>query len=76
MKIKKVKKLVTNLHDKTQYVIHMRNLKKALNHGIIFLKKIHRIIKFDQNTWLKPFTDTNNKLKKKAKIILRKIFSS
>ena len=32
IKIKKVKKLVTNLHDKTEYVIHIRNLKQALNH--------------------------------------------
>ena len=39
MKIEKVKKLVANLHDKTEYVIHLRNLKQALNHGLI-LKKI------------------------------------
>ena len=32
MKIKKVEKLVTNLHDKTEYVIHIKNLKQALNH--------------------------------------------
>ena len=41
MKIETVKKLVTNLHDKTEYVIHIRNLKQALNHGII-LKKVDR----------------------------------
>ena len=35
MKIEKVQKLVTNLHDKTEYVIHIRNLKQALNHGLI-----------------------------------------
>ena len=32
MKIDKVKKLVANLHDKTKYVIHIRNSKEALNH--------------------------------------------
>ena len=48
MKIKKVEKLVTNLHDKTEYVMHIRNLKQALNHGLV-LKKLHRIIKFNQN---------------------------
>ena len=48
MKIEKVEKLVTNLHDKTEYVIHIRNLKQALNHGLI-LKKAHRVNKFDQN---------------------------
>ena len=32
-KLKKVKKLVANLHDKVEYVIHIRNLMEALNHG-------------------------------------------
>ena len=41
MELGKIKKLVTNLYDKTEYVIHMRNLKQALNHGLIF-KKVHR----------------------------------
>ena len=36
MKIEKVRKLFTNLHDKTKYVIYIRNLKQALNHGLIF----------------------------------------
>ena len=35
MKIEKSEKLVPNLHDKTQYVIHIRNLKQALNHGLV-----------------------------------------
>ena len=48
MKIEKVEKLVANLHDKTEYVIHIRNLKQALNHGLV-LKKVHRVIKFNQN---------------------------
>ena len=29
-----LKKLVTNLNDKTEYVIHVRNLKQTLNHGL------------------------------------------
>ena len=35
MEIKKVEKLVTNLHDNTEYVIHIRNLNQALNHGLV-----------------------------------------
>ena len=35
MKTKKVKKLVANLHDKTESVIQIRNLRQALNHGLI-----------------------------------------
>ena len=39
MKIEKVKNLLANLHGKTAHVIHIRNLKQALNHGLN-LKKI------------------------------------
>ena len=56
MKIEKVRKLVANLHDKTEFVIQLRNLKQAFNHGLVF-KKVHRVIKFNQNTWLKPYID-------------------
>ena len=62
MKIEKVEKLVTNLHDKIEYVIYKRNLKQALNHGLI-LKKFRRVIKFDQKAWLKPYIDMNTKLR-------------
>ena len=48
MKIEEVKKLVANLHDKTEYVIHIRNLKQALNHGL-GLRKVDKVIKFNQN---------------------------
>ena len=36
MKIEKVESLVANLHDKTEYVIHKRNLKQSLRHGLVF----------------------------------------
>ena len=61
MKIKKVEKLVANLHDKTEYAIHIRNLKQALNHGLVS-KKFHRIIKFKQKASLKSYTDMNTDL--------------
>ena len=38
--IEKVEKLVANLHNKTEYVTHIRNLKQALNHGLV-LKQVH-----------------------------------
>ena len=31
----KIENFVTNFHDKTEYFIHIRNLKQALNHGLI-----------------------------------------
>ena len=38
--IQKVEKLVLNLHDETEYVIDIRNLKPAIYHGLV-LKKVH-----------------------------------
>ena len=38
MKIEKVEKLVPNLHGKTEFVIHIRNFKQALNHGLVLKK--------------------------------------
>ena len=49
MKTEKVGNFVANLHDKTEYVIHIRNLKQPLNHGLI-LTKVQRAINFNQNT--------------------------
>ena len=63
MKIEKVKKLVANLHDKTEYIINIRNLKETLSSGFA-LKKVHKVIKFNQNPWLKPYTNVNTDLRK------------
>ena len=71
MKIQKVEKLVANLHDKTECVIHIGNLKKALNYGLV-LKRFHQVIKFNPNVWLKPYIDMNTDLRKNAKIVLEK----
>ena len=35
MKTEKFKKLIANLHDKTEFVIHIRNLKQALNNELV-----------------------------------------
>ena len=76
MKIEKVEKLVANLHHKSEHVIHKRNLKQALHHGLV-LKKVHKAIKFNQNAWLKPHISVNTDLRKKGrKIILKKIILS
>ena len=39
-KLEKATKLVANLHDKTEYGIHIRNSKQALNHELSFKKFI------------------------------------
>ena len=51
---------------KENYVVHMRSLKQALNHGII-LKKVHRVIQFNQEAWLKPYIEMNTKLRTETK---------
>ena len=69
IKMEKFEKLVANLHDKTEYAITIRNLtirKLALNHGLV-LKKVHRVIKLNQNAQLKSYIDMNAVLRKKAK---------
>ena len=48
-KIEKIKKFVAKFHDKTEYVVHIGNLKQALNHRLV-LKKLHRRIKFNQKS--------------------------
>ena len=75
MKIEKVEKLVATLCDKPEHVINIINLKQALNHGLV-LKKVHRVIKSNQNVWVKLYIDMNSDLRKKAKMILKKFFSS
>ena len=61
------------MHDKIEYVIHIRNLSYTLNHRLI-LKKVYRIIKFNQNAWIKPYVDMNTKLSQKAKNNFEKDF--
>ena len=65
MKINKVEKLVANLYDKHKYIVHIRALDQALKHGVI-LKKVHRVIIFQQSAWLKPYIEKNTKLRMKA----------
>ena len=48
IKILKCDKLVCNLYDKKNYVVHIRSLKQALNNGLVVLKKVHEIIQFNK----------------------------
>ena len=47
-----------NLFDKEKHVIHHENLKPYLRLGLK-LKKIHRILEFNQSQWLKPCMEFN-----------------
>ena len=71
--IKKCNKLVCDFHDKKNYVVHIKALKQALNHGLI-LKKVHRVIQFNQKAWLKSYIDMNTILRKEARNDFEKDF--
>ena len=53
------------LNDKKNYIVHINVLKQALDHGLK-LRKVHRVIEFHQEAWLKEYIDVNTELRKKA----------
>ena len=65
MEINGVEKLVPNLRDKKNYVIHIQALNQAPQHGLR-LDRIHRAIEFDQSPWLKTYIDFNTQLRMAA----------
>ena len=69
----KVEKLIPNLRDKKNYVIHYKNLMQCLKLGMK-LKKIHRGIRFTESEWMKSYIDTNAKLRAQAKNNFEKDF--
>ena len=72
-KVKKCNELVYSIYDKENYVVHIRALKQALNHGLM-LKQLHRVIQLNQEAWFKPYIDMNTKLTAEAKHDFEKDF--
>ena len=66
-------KLITDLHDKDNYIVHYRNLKLYLELGLE-LKQIHKVLEFDQDRWLKCYIDFNTERRKEAKSEFEKNF--
>ena len=64
-KVEKFEKLICSIEDKEKYVVHIRALKQAINHGLK-LKAVHRAIQFIQKDWLKSYIDMNTELRKKT----------
>ena len=73
MKIKKCNKLVCKISDKDNNVLHIKSLKQALNHGLV-LKKVHRVIQYNQEARLKPYIEMKIRLRTEAKNDFEKDF--
>ena len=68
-----VNKLIPTLRDKKNYVLHEENLKLYLSLGLK-LKKVHRVLEFNETPWLKEYIDFNTEKRKEAKNSFEKDF--
>jgi hypothetical protein len=60
LKILENEKLVPNLMDKKNYVVHIETLKSYLEQGLI-LEKVNKVIAFNQSNWLSDYVMYNTK---------------
>ena len=70
---KGTKKLVPNLRNKKNYVVHYRNLQFYVKHGLVVLNT-HKILQFQQRPWLAPYIALNTDKRKSAKSTFEKDF--
>ena len=73
IKVGDVMKLIPHLSDKTNYVLHYRNLQLYLPLGIKLIK-FHRVLKFKQSDWMKKYINFNTEKEQMLLIVLEKIF--
>ena len=66
VKIENIEKLIPNLNNKSNWVVHNENLKLYENLGLK-IAKFHRGIKFEESAWLEEYINLNTKLRIEAK---------
>jgi len=66
-------KLMADLTDKDKYILHYRSLQQVLANGLK-LKKIRRVLSFNQGCWLADFIAFNTQMRQKAKNKFEKDF--
>ena len=71
--IGQVAKLIPTLSSKKNYVLHYRNLQLYLSLGLK-LKKVHRVLEFDQSPWLAQYINFNTQKRMNAKNAFEKDF--
>ncbi|XP_060855588.1 uncharacterized protein LOC132933299 [Metopolophium dirhodum] len=69
----KVEKLLTTLSSKKNYIVHYKNLKQAISHGLKVVK-IHRAIRFLQKKWMASYIEFCTKMRAEAKNEFEKNF--
>ena len=65
IKVSDVKKLIPNLGNSINYVVHCKNLQLYLSLGMK-LTKIHEVLKFKKSDWMKKYVDFNNEKRRNA----------
>ena len=74
--LRNTEKLVLTLEDKEKYVVHYKNLQFYLRQGMQ-LKKVHRVIEFDQEPWMEPYIRMYiRSFASRQKVILKQTSSS
>ena len=73
IKVGDVKKIIPNLGNKTNYVVHYKNIQLYLSLGMK-LNKIHSVLKFKQSDWMNKYIDFNTEKRMKLLRILKQIF--
>ena len=70
-----IKKLCPNLMNKEKYIIHYKLLQQCVEMGMV-ITKVHRLLRFNQGAWMKPYIDYNIEKRERPLTILNRTFTN